>query len=118
MDELLQPLAGRMLLELDGVDLFPLARAGEVAAVDPGADRSRVSLPVYVLDVRCLRLILARRWICERVVEPTSPKLFTMRCPSLKKSLPKASTSGANGASSLEGSGGKTTNRSTSATKT
>ena len=41
------------------------------AAVEPGADRSRVSFPVDALDVGSFRLILARRWICERVVEPT-----------------------------------------------
>ena len=80
MDELLQPLAGRMLLELGGVDLFPPTRARKVAAVEPGADRSRVSFPVDALDVGSFRLILSRRWICERVVEPLpSPKWLINR---------------------------------------
>ena len=69
-DELLQPLAGRMLVELGGVDLFPPARAGEVAAVDPGTNHGRVPLPVDAFDVGGLRFIPARRGICEGVVDP------------------------------------------------
>ena len=38
--------------------------------MDPGADRSRVSLPVDALDVSSLRLILVRRLIWERVENP------------------------------------------------
>ena len=62
-DELLQPLVGRMLGELGSVDLFPPARAGEVAAVKPGTGRSRGPLPVEAFDVGRFRLFPARRWI-------------------------------------------------------
>ena len=54
-----------------GVDLFALAGAGKAAAVDASAERGRVPVPVDALDVGSLRLIPARRWIWERVVEPT-----------------------------------------------
>ena len=71
MDELLQPLAGRMLLELDGVDLFPLARAGKIAAVDPSADCGEAPVPVDTLEIGRLRFIPARRRVIEGVVDPT-----------------------------------------------
>ena len=69
-DKLLEPLVGRITIEQHGIDFFTVARAGDVAAVDPRADRSGVPVPVYALDVGSLRLIPARLRICKRVVVP------------------------------------------------
>ena len=79
-DKLLEPLVGRITIEQHGIDFFTVARAGDVAAVDPRADRSGSPVPVDALDVGSLRLIPARLRVCEGVVNPTLPTLLTIRC--------------------------------------
>ncbi len=70
-DKLLEPLIGRIPIKQHRVDFFTVARTGDVAAVDPRADRSGDPLPIDALEVGNLRFIPARLRVCKGVVNPT-----------------------------------------------
>ena len=94
-----------------GIDLFALAGAGNVAAVDPRADRGQVSFPVDSLDVGVLRLIPARRWICEGVVKPASAEAAYDTMLFLVVVVAKASIRSPKDDPFLDRAGGKTKSR-------